>query len=358
MDFTISFIITANGNHKDKETKMSTSNKGKVARRNKPFNLNAKPSNDLYSWYKSMPDHMKVKVDNPAFSHHQISLPCRIVICGTSSSGKTSLLLDMLYRMPETFSHIILCSPMGTKEPLYNYLKSKLREGDLTVCENIKQLPKLEDIDQEEGDHTLVVFDDMVVEKNQRPISDYFIRCRKKPASVCYLSQSYFGVPKIIRQQASHVWLRKMSGIRDVRLIMSDYNIDLTPQQLWNMYSDCVDDDSFLNIDISDRVARRFRKGYLEVIDPERYKDNSQSKTNAEHDQDDSDQEEKGDKGDTKQRRVATGSENTAKRHSRASGGTTLSSRRPRSSTRTTTTPESHLEDRINGEGLRFATCR
>jgi hypothetical protein len=249
-------------------------NKGKTAKRNKPYNLKKDPDNDLFNWYNSVPDHMLTPVDNPAFDHHRVSLPCRICVVGTSGSGKTSLLLDFLYRCPETFSHIILCSPMGVKEPLYKYLKSRLQEGQLMVCEKISDLPDLESIEQDKGDHTLVVFDDMVVEKNQRPITSYFIRCRKKPASVFYLSQSYFQIPKLIRQQATHIWLRKMSGIRDVKLIMSDYSIDLTPKEMWDMYTSCVDDNSFLNISVGDNATDRFKRGYLDVINEQDFKKN------------------------------------------------------------------------------------
>jgi hypothetical protein len=247
---------------------ISTSNK-KVRR--KALNPKSKPSNDLENWYLQMPEHLKPKLDNPAFDHHKISMPFRIVLVGTSGSGKTNLLVSTLYRMPSTFSHIVLCCPMPN-EPLYAFMRSKLKPDEITICENVASLPDLNSLPHEKGDHTLVIFDDMVVERNQRPIADYFIRCRKQPASVFYLSQSYFQVPKIIRQQASHVWLRKMSGIRDIKLVMSDYNMDLTPYEMWRMYSDCVEQGSFLNIAITDPERERFRCGYLEVIDPRRYK--------------------------------------------------------------------------------------
>lgn len=251
---------------------MSIHSKGKTVKRNEPLDIKKEPTNELISWYNQMPDYLKPKISNPCFKHHKISLPCRILIVGTSGSGKTSLLLDMIYRMPKTFSHIILCSPMAD-EPLYAYLRSRLRDGEITVCESIDKFPKLEEIEQDEGDHTLVVFDDIVTQKNQRPIEDIFIRCRKKPASVCYLSQSYFSIPKLIRQQASHIWLRKMSGLRDIKLVMSDFNVaDLSPQDLWKMYSHCVEQGCFLNIAVCDDEKERFRNGYLEVLDPDEFK--------------------------------------------------------------------------------------
>ena len=38
----------------------------------------------------------------------------------------------------------------------------------------------------------LVIFDDFVCEKNQKPLIDYFIRGRHKNYSLIYLSQSYY----------------------------------------------------------------------------------------------------------------------------------------------------------------------
>ena len=37
----------------------------------------------------------------------------------------------------------------------------------------------------------LVIFDDMVLEKKQKAMSEMYIRGRKRGISVCYLSQSF-----------------------------------------------------------------------------------------------------------------------------------------------------------------------
>lgn len=249
---------------------MSITNKGRKVKHDKPLNLKSNPTNEMVNWYEAMPDHLRMKVENPAFNHHKIQLPCRVVLCSMSGGGKTSLLCETLYRMPNTFSHIVLCSPMAN-EPLYAYLRSRLREGDITICEKVSDLPDLNDLPHEEGDHTLVIFDDVVTEKNQRPLCDYFIRCRKQPASVFYLTQSFYAVPKLIRSQASHVWLRKVSGLKDVKLIMREFSVNMKPDELWEMYRDCIEDGSFLNIAICDKEEERFRKGFLTPIDPNTY---------------------------------------------------------------------------------------
>ena len=44
----------------------------------------------------------------------------------------------------------------------------------------------------------IVIFDDFVTEKNQKPLIDYYIQGRHKNCSLIYLSQSYYRCPKNI----------------------------------------------------------------------------------------------------------------------------------------------------------------
>ena len=60
-------------------------------------------------------------------------------------------------------------------------------------------VPELDDDNQK-----IVIFDDFVCEKNQKPLIEYFIRGRHKNCSVIYLSQSYYLTPKDIRLNCSH----------------------------------------------------------------------------------------------------------------------------------------------------------
>ncbi len=220
---------------------------------------------EIIQWYSKIPKHLLPKIDNPAFDQHQITLPMRIVVVGASGSGKSLLAINTIWLMPKTFSHIVLCCA-NANEPLYNYLKIKVPEDQLTVCEGIDNIPDLEDLSREDGEHTLVIMDDLVNEKNQKKICDYAIRARKIPASMMYLTQSYFATPKMVRVNSSHVWLRKLSTIRDLKLILSDFDLGVGQDQMLKMYNEAVEDGSFLNIAVTDEPERRFRKGYTEVI--------------------------------------------------------------------------------------------
>ena len=53
----------------------------------------------------------------------------------------------------------------------------------------------------------LIVFDDMVShvmsnKKTQPVLKELFIRCRKLNTSLCFLTQSYFSVPKLLQNIA------------------------------------------------------------------------------------------------------------------------------------------------------------
>ena len=55
----------------------------------------------------------------------------------------------------------------------------------------------------------IIIFDDMIShvmsdKKAQQILKDLFIRCRKLNISLCFLTQSYFSVPKDVRLNCSH----------------------------------------------------------------------------------------------------------------------------------------------------------
>lgn len=221
--------------------------------------------NKIINWYSKLPSYLLPHVSNPNYDQHKISLPCRIVCVGASGSGKTRLVVQTIYMMPKTFTNIIVCCA-NANEPLYNYLRIKIPEDQLTICEGIENIPDLNSLPHDEGDHTLIVFDDLVNEKNQKKICDTFIRGRKIPVSMIYCSQSYYQTPKMIRVNSSHVWLVKLSTIKDLRLVLGEFDLGLGQHQLLQMYNKCVENQSFLNIAVADDASERFRMGFTDVL--------------------------------------------------------------------------------------------
>ena len=75
------------------------------------------------------------------------------------------------------------------------------------------------DEDLESDSQEIVIFDDYVCDKNQKPLVDYFIRGRHKNCSVIYLSQSYYTTPKDIRLNCSHFSIYDFPSANEKSLI-------------------------------------------------------------------------------------------------------------------------------------------
>ena len=65
---------------------------------------------------------------------------------------------------------------------------------DVLVCSNDRIVP-VEDLMDDESQN-VVMFDDLICDKNQKPLIDYFIRGRHKNCSVIYLSQAFYKTPR------------------------------------------------------------------------------------------------------------------------------------------------------------------
>lgn len=225
-----------------------------------------KSSNDMTPWYDVIPDSLKTKYHNPCYENHKLSVPFRMMIVGGSGSGKTTLVVEIIHRMADTFGNIVVCT-MNKNEPLYEYLQSKIKPEQLQVYEGYPNIPKLDDFDKEI--QHLVIFDDLVLERRQDKIEEYFIRARKiaKGVSCIYLTQSYFSVPKIIRIQCGYILLKKLNSLKDLGFIMRDFNLGMEKEDLFELYEQCTNNQrDFLLIDMNCDPKDRFRMNFLQCI--------------------------------------------------------------------------------------------
>lgn len=199
---------------------------------------------------------------NPNYDIHGISIPFRMIIIGASGSGKTNIVMNILYAMSNTFNKIYLFTK-NSDEPLYNFLKSRLDSSLLEVHEGLDYLNE-NDLNKIFKGQCLVIFDDLVLEKDQSQIEQLFIRGRKlgKCVSSMYLSQSYTGIPKKIRGQANFIILRKVPSERDIKYILKESSCGVNAQTLMSLYQKCVTDDicNFLMLDLNQNPENMFRK--------------------------------------------------------------------------------------------------
>ena len=195
-------------------------------------------------------------------------MPFRGLVIAPSGSGKSNFLKNLITLFCKgtegTFDNIyIFCK--SRDEPLYKYLSDKSK-GLIDVYENLDKLPAINELNN--CKQTLIIFDDMVTDLKKHPIiSEYFIRGRKKSASIMFLSQSYYNTPKIIRQNVNYCVILKLGGTRDINSILRECSIGISKEQLLYMYNKATKkkfDTMIINLDKSGN--ERYRMNFLDYF--------------------------------------------------------------------------------------------
>jgi len=222
-------------------------------------------TSEIINFYEHIPKKYLDKVDNPNEHLHNIKLPFRMCIVAPSGSGKTNFLLNLIRVFSQgkgTFADISIITS-NKDEPLYNYLSG---ENDrITIKEGMFSTPKLDDMDKEYNH--LVVWDDLVLDKNLDPVEKYYMRARKKNCSVIFLSQSYYDIPKFIRKNSNYLILLDLGGSkREQTAIMNEWSTDLDKDELKAVYNDAVSVPLRPLIITGGKVKKneKYRKGFLD----------------------------------------------------------------------------------------------
>lgn len=191
--------------------------------------------------------------------------PFRLLIVGASGSGKTNLLLNLIYDHLK-FDSLFVCAK-DLYEPKYSKLQENytmfedVEKQDIIDCKNIKKKKTLLNLykkykksevvfssntndfitvdDLNPSLRNLVIFDDCVTEKDQKNIEDLFIRGRKKNASIIYLSQSYYSTPINIRKNCKYFIFFNLQP-REIQQIIREIDGNLTNEEFKKLYKKCV----------------------------------------------------------------------------------------------------------------------
>jgi hypothetical protein len=222
----------------------------------------------ITNWYEKIPKEMLDNTPNPNFHLHKIALPFRMCCIAPSGSGKSNFLVNLIHLFSQgqfgTFASITIIV-RNKDEPLYRFLTSK--SDQIQIKEGLEHIPPLDKFDKSVAH--LVCFDDLVLAKNQSPIENYYIRARKMNVSVVYLSQSYFAIPKMIRSNCSYMVILKLQGEREVNMILREWGMGVTKEQLVKMYEYATKEKfSPFVVDLDKTPEERFRKGFLEILNP------------------------------------------------------------------------------------------
>jgi hypothetical protein len=226
-------------------------------------------SNLPINFYEKLGAPLDPSENNPNYEVHGIKLPFRMLIVGASGSMKTNTALDIFKKISPAFTKLTIVT-RNSDEPLYNLIKKKIPEDSLKIIEidqdDLSELPNLQELTSKEPP-TLVIFDDLVLVKNQKRISEFFIRARKCNISCMYLSQSYFGTPKTIRGNCNIIIFKKISAKSDLNLILRDYTLSLEVDELKKLYMDCTREKlDWLMIKVDNPSGKQMFHNYTELV--------------------------------------------------------------------------------------------
>ena len=113
----------------------------------------------------------------------------------------------------------------------------------------------------------LVVFDDMIADminnkKLNSVVTELFIKCRKLNISLIFITQSYFKVPKDVRNNSTHFFIMKIPNKRELQQIAMNHSPDINTNDFINKPDKPY---SFLVIDttLPSNNSLRFRKSLI-----------------------------------------------------------------------------------------------
>jgi len=224
---------------------------------------------DLTNFYQLLP---KDKQKQPlGYKNHMIDKNSRILMIGSSGTGKSNSLLNFIEKSSGEFSEIIICSFSTTDEPLYNFLQQKIPEVQL--INTIEDVPEVQSYDNNDKKTSkLIVFDDFVnlSKKEMKKLFDYAIASRKFGFTCVFISQSYTSVPKIISRNCNYLFIFRLNDKVSIKRIISNHSLSglVSAQEIEQYYYYCIKQPlGFLLIDLKTTDdAKRFRCGFTDFL--------------------------------------------------------------------------------------------
>eukprot|EP00732_Lithocolla_globosa_P006821 Lithocolla_globosa_v1_NODE_8202_length_851_cov_1.978643.p1 type:complete len:174 gc:universal NODE_8202_length_851_cov_1.978643:569-48(-) len=142
----------------------------------------------------------------------------RMLIAGSSGSGKTNMVMNLILKYLHYDKLFIYSKSIGQSK--YQYLIKSITEVaesyDIPVKKVLYTGSSVQDVleldELNEKVQNLVLFDDLVMKKDQSLISEYYVASRHKNISCIYLSQSYFDTPKVIRLNSNYFAIYETNG--------------------------------------------------------------------------------------------------------------------------------------------------
>ena len=221
----------------------------------------------------------KKKSDDDNIHPLMFQKPFRVVVCGSSNSGKTNFLIDLLTRGKTTYNSLYVYSK-HIDQPKYKYLykyvkkledlldKEKIKINIIKTWENtLDELVECDEINKK--DDTIIIIDDFntnLTKKEKEKIADLYCSCRHKKASIIFLGQCYHKIPREVRLNLSYLVLFNNNNKREKSLLKTELIDDLETDEFNNMLNYVYKDKyNFLLVD-NVNPKYKYRKNYDEIL--------------------------------------------------------------------------------------------
>ena len=201
--------------------------------------------------------------------------PFRMLIIGSSGSGKTNTLLHLINNL-HPIDKIYLYAK-DIHEPKYEYLINKREQAGIKNLNDphafIEYSDDMNDVLDDINDYNknrdkkvLIVFDDMIADieynKNfKRIIKELFYRAHKINVSIVFITQSYFRILKDARLNSTHYILMRIGNKKELKIIAEEKSGHLDHKDFIKMYNYCSKDPySFMTINTRPTATIQFKK--------------------------------------------------------------------------------------------------
>jgi energy-coupling factor transporter ATP-binding protein EcfA2 len=140
-------------------------------------------------------------------------------VCGKTGSGKTTYVLNLLLNSidengnitklsPLAPDEIYICCPLSNQELYSKFIESNKKYSficsEITMYPDIQSMPLPSELGKK-NKRKVVIFDDVITEKNQTPIMKWFTTGRHVNGDMFYLTQKFSFLPPIIKDNLNTV---------------------------------------------------------------------------------------------------------------------------------------------------------
>ena len=207
--------------------------------------------------------------------------PFRMLIIGTSDSGKTNTLLHLANNLHPIDKIYLYAKDLH--EPKYEYFINKREQAGIKNLNDphdfIEYSDDMNDVLDDINNYNKnrdkkvpIVFDDMIADvkynKNfKRIIKELFYRARKINVSIVFITQSYFKALKDARLNSTHYILMKIGNKKELKRIAEEKSGHLNYKDFLKIYNYCTREPySFMLIDTRPTASVTFKKYFDESI--------------------------------------------------------------------------------------------